>query len=298
MNIIHLVLPIIATFSLAFATIPALFLMITIVLATIATLKRKVLLAHGAFSCLLFLILVAIAAPWLTEWQVVLGNAHLLGQDANGRDLLRQLMLANRSSLIIALSGSLLTLPLALAVGSTLSMGPPWSKKAVSMLLQSFSALPPLIYYLLGMAFLPAGPLTLILMFGLTLWPEPARMIQVRAAELLQAPFSQVARMQGVSPLQLLFREILPNLYPVLLISGLLTLANGVLLEAILGFLGLGLPLGSPSLGQLIGLGASRLDEHSPLLAVTSLTLLAWLMAMRKLGRNFKQESQPLLANP
>ena len=150
----------------------------------------------------------------------------------------------------------------------------------------------------MGVTFLPSGPATLILMFALTLWPETARLVQARAEELVRAPFVQVARMQGLAEYRIFPRELLPNLWPLLQTSALLTLANGVLLESILGFLGLGMPLGTPGLGRLIALATSRLDQHGPLLVATTLLLMAWLGGCRAVGRRSLDPRDRLITEP
>jgi len=246
-----------------------------------------------------FLSLSALAAPVLSIHPPgILPDAdhlfHPLGMDRLGRDIYARLLYGNRNTLFIAGSGSLLACGLGFLTTSLFALGPKYLRRAFDAILQAVLSVPLLIYFLVILSFVSPGPTSLILMFGCTLWPEIARIIQARVYQLENADFVNAARMQGEGEIAIFFREILPNLGPILTANFLVTLSATVTLEAILGFLGLGLEPGAPSMGRLIQLGLQYLDHQPHILIVSTTVLLLWLGSLRLMFRSFHVRDLPL----
>ncbi len=244
-----------------------------------------------------FLALSALAAPLLVLHGPATPSpygAHPLGTDLLDRDILARILYGNRSSILIALFGSTLACFFGLLVSGLMALGPRPLRRLWDGLLQALLSIPLLVYFLLGLAFLEPGALSLTLLFGFTLWPELARMVQARLLELESAEFVQVARMRGDGELEIFIKEALPNLGPVLLVNFLITLVNAVLLESILGYLGLGLEPGAPSLGRMIRLGVQTLDTQPATLLVSMAALVGWLAGLRTLLSGLDPRHRPL----
>lgn len=197
-------------------------------------------------------------------------------------------------SLGIALAGSLVAGCFGFLFGSILGMVRRGWGRVLDPLVQTFLAIPFLLFVLVGLVILPPGPGSLVLLFGFTLWIEPARMIQARFDELHQTAFVQTARMLGKSRVNLLWQEYLPNTLPVFWVSVMVIFLNAIVLEAILGYLGLGLSPGTPSLGKLLEIG-SKIWPEKPMLLLGPLCFeLVWLACLRRLIRRLDQSQQPL----
>ena len=205
-------------------------------------------------------------------------------------------MLGNRTSVLIAAAAAGLSSVLGVAFGALLSLLPPRFRFAGDVPLQVFLSLPVLLFYLIGLALFPAGPNTLILLMGFTLWPELARLVQERLESLRQAPFVVAAHARGDGAVQVFRRELLPNLTGLVATYLLLNFISAILLESILSYLGLGLPLGTPSLGALLH-ECAGLFEHrmAPLTAVFGL-LTAYVGGLRLAIRSLQRRMVPHLA--
>ncbi len=237
-----------------------------------------------ALSLLFWLISLVLCADALAPYDPTarLNQGDLLGLDRMGRDQFSRLLLGQRVSVTVALTGSLLAMVLGTAMAGLLAFGPKPVRAVARLLCQTWLALPAMLFFCLGIALVEqAGLGTLVVLLGCTLWLEPARMLEARALELRESAFVAVARMAGASEVQIFTREILPNLRPVLVVNLLLTFHAALLLESGLGFLGLGRSLGAPSLGSMIEQGAREMQvAPAPFLAAMGL-LFAWLAALR-----------------
>ncbi len=245
-----------------------------------------------------FLALAALTAPWLTPFdpngQFETAAGHVLGLDRSGRDIFARALYGLRYTGFTAAVGAGLAVLIGAAAGGAMALCPRWARRAFDMFLQAFLSIPALIYFFLGLAFLEPGPQTLIVLFALTLWPETARMAQARAVELAAADFAQVARMQGYGSVAIYVREIAPNLGPVLAAGFLTATASAALLEAILGYLGLGFGVGAPSLGRFLEESVAALDRHPWSLALGLAILTGWIAALRGLLKRLDRAGRPL----
>ena len=205
-----------------------------------------------------------------------------------------QLWIAHGNSLGIALAGSFLACLIGLLIGTVLAFSSGWARQFSDTLLQTFMAIPVVLYFLVSLVIFPPGPVTLIFVFAATLWLEPARMIQARIRELESAPFIHVPRMMGWSFGRIFTKEWLPNLAAVFWVSFLIVFLNAILLEAILGYLGLGLRPGTPALGRMIEWGAKYWPRNPAMLLAPLALEIAWIVSLRRLLRKADRRDRPL----
>lgn len=242
----------------------------------------------------IFAPVIAVDGP-LTPFQDT--GYHLLGVDVLGRDMFSRLLYANTAAMFHALFGAVLACSFGLLVGAGLTWSPAWARAVLNLWLQTFLSIPVLILFFVAWVFVKPSGASLVLLLGITLWAEPARMFQAHLQLLIGADFAQVARMQGRSETAVLFREILPNLLPTLTVNFMLTMTSAILLESVLGYLGLGLAPGSPSLGHMIEVGTRQVDHH-PLWLICSLAVVvAWMLSLRTLSHAVAPGSQPALVS-
>ncbi len=198
---------------------------------------------------------------WLPD-----GNdTFLLGTDIQGRDMLSTMLYGMRISLVIGLGAVVLQAIMGIAIG--LISGYRGGRidailMRVADIQLSFSTI--MVAILIGAIFQVAFgvgryeqlaiPL-LIVIIGVAEWPQVARTVRASVLGEKNKEYVEAARVIGLSPVWIMFRHILPNtLSPVLVISTI-QVANAVMSEAALSFLGLGMPVTKPSLGSLINSG-------------------------------------------
>jgi len=231
------------------------------VVATAAALA-PLIAPHNPFDLSSFDLLDAELPP---VWQQGSDPRFLLGTDAQGRDLFSAILYGTRISLIVGV----LAVVIQAAIGVTLGLLAGYFGGRVDGLVTRLAdiqlSLSTLMMAIIVMALFRAGlggealsqfavPL-LVLVIGLAEWPIFAR--TARAATLVEAAkdYVRAARAVGCSDLAIVHRHILPNILSPLVVIATTQVANAIMAEAALSFLGLGMPVTKPSLGTLIRSG-------------------------------------------
>lgn len=189
-------------------------------------------------------------------------GAHPLGTDRIGRDMLAGIISGTRFSLQIALVVALVATLLGVVLGALAGYLRGWVDSAVSRLVDLLLCIPPLVVTAVlarnSFTFAPSAPsggnwLTVALILALfTAWFAIARTIRGMVLSLREKEFVEAARALGASTPRIVFRHILPNTVDVIIVNATVTVAQAVLLESALSFIGLGVRRPSASLGLLI----------------------------------------------
>ena len=285
--------------SLLLWRLPALLLVAWSIIALLLWICRR----H--VDILLFLVIAlaftAMLGLWLAPYdparQFMDEGTHLLGLDRSGRDLLSRLLIGNRNSVLIAAAGSLAACLLGLSIGLGMGYGPRWLNWSLNRLIQAYMIVPILVYFLLGLALFTPGATTLVGLLTVTLGPDQARIFQVRITELREARFVQVARMAGMTGPAIVLWEVAPNLVRLLTVNFLICFGSAIVIESVLGYLGLGLGVGTPSLGQLIQYGTQNMDRQPLVLPAVLAVMLGWIICLRLLSQRANApQTLPVLA--
>lgn len=178
--------------------------------------------------------------------------AHLMGTDALGRDALSGVLYGARTSLAVATSVVALTLALGLAVGMVAGYAGGITDDLLMRVTELVQVLPRFLLVVVGIALFGQGLSQLIVILALTSWPTLARVIRAEVLTLREQDFVRAAQATGASPGRILWREMLPNLAPSALAMAGLLFGQVLLVEASLGFLGIGDP-NAISWGALAG---------------------------------------------
>jgi peptide/nickel transport system permease protein len=206
--------------------------------------------AVGAAITLL-LVVVGVLAPLLapTDPFAVDGPAlsgpsaaHPMGTDALGRDLLSGVIWGARTSLLVAGGVALMAVVIGTSIGLLSGYLGGWVDDVLMRGTELFQVLPRFFLALVVIAFFGPGLDRLVLLLGFTSWPLLARVIRAETLALRHREFVEAARVQGASRTRILVREILPNALPPGIALLGLVVAQVILIEASLGFLGLGDP--------------------------------------------------------
>jgi peptide/nickel transport system permease protein len=231
---------------------------------------------------------------------------YFLGADANGRDVMVRLLYGARNSLLIGLAAALLTTILATIVGLVAGYLGRWVDAVARSTLDVIWAFPVI---LLGVALgtslavggLKIGPFELeagsmaisILVIAVVYVPYMARPIRGEVLALREREFVEAARAQGVGPLRMMAGELLPNLTSTIIVFAPLMVANAILLEAALSFLGVGVVPPDPSWGNMIDAGVERLVTAPHLAIAPGLMLVLTVMALNVFGDGVRDAFDP-----
>ncbi len=184
-----------------------------------------------------------------------LSPGHLLGTDPNGRDLLSRILYGGQTSLLIGLLAIVVSGLVGIVAGATAGYFGGWVDTIVSRLLEAQMSLPLLLMLLLVVAlFGPSIPvITLVIAFAQ--WPEPARITRALVLVEREKPYVAAARVLGLHRVAIIAKHVIPNIVQQALVVVLLLLAQAVLLESALSFLGAGVQRPYPTWGGIISDG-------------------------------------------
>lgn len=167
---------------------------------------------------------------------------HPMGTDALGRDLLSGIIFGARTALIVAGASGLLVLTVGMLVGMISGYVSGRVDDLLMRITEFFQVLPRFFMAIVVIALFGPGLDRLVLVLGLTSWSLLARVVRAEVLSLRERDFVEAARADGASHLRIMVRELLPNALPAAVVFLGLVIAQVLLIEASLGFLGLGDP--------------------------------------------------------
>jgi peptide/nickel transport system permease protein len=225
----------------------------------------------GAAGVLLLIVATAVFAPLIAPydplavdirhrlsppaWMEHGAAEHLLGTDQVGRDLLARMIYGGRVSLVVSVAAVVIsaTIGVLLGLGAGYFGGnTDWTIMTVINVMLTF---PFVLLALAVIAVLGPSLLNMIIVLGVAGWPIYARVIRAETLAIREREFVVAGRALGMSHLRLMFRQILPNLVSTIVVIATLQVAQVIILESFLSFLGLGVQPPTPAWGNMLGEG-------------------------------------------
>jgi ABC-type dipeptide/oligopeptide/nickel transport system permease subunit len=238
-----------------------------------ATLRRLLRLRWGlaAVGILLLIIASAVLAPWIAPhdplavnirhrlappaWMDGGGAENLLGTDQVGRDLLSRMIYGGRVSLVTGIAAVLMSA----TIGVLLGLGSGYFGGRIDWTIMTFInvmlTFPFVLLALAVIAVLGPSMTNMIIVLGVAGWPIYARTVRAETLAIREREFVVAGRALGMSHLRIVFRQIVPNLVSVIVVIGTLQVAQVIVLESFLSFLGLGIQPPTPAWGNMLGEG-------------------------------------------
>jgi len=207
-----------------------------------------------------------------------------LGTDQLGRDLLARILSGARISLGIVLLAGLISALLGTVLGLIAGYFRGFIDAVIMRLVDIQLSIPFILLILLVVAVVGPSILNLILVLGITGWAVFARVARARALEVRELEYIEAARALGLPTWRILLRHVLPNILVPQIVLLTLDLPRLVVLEASVGFLGLGVQPPTPTLGNLIGEGRSFILVAEWLVLYPGLVIAALVVAFNLMG--------------
>jgi peptide/nickel transport system permease protein len=274
-------------------------------------------IAAGAAIALLLILLAAVFAPWispqnpynLAELDILdsrlapgskagAGFTFWLGSDEQGRDMLSAILHGLRISLGVGVAATLIALALGTAVGLVSAYAGGWLDAAVMRLVDLQLSFPSILIALVLLAVAGQGVDKIVIALVLVQWAYYARTVRGSALAEKRKEYVDAARVMAFGHARILFRHILPNVLPPLIVVATVQVAHAIGLEATLSFLGLGVPVTEPSLGLLIANGfAHLLSGRYWISFFPGVALLATIVAINLVGDRLRDALNPRLGS-
>ncbi len=177
---------------------------------------------------------------------------HWLGTDSAGRDVLSRLIFAGQVSLTVGLVAALMSSSIGLVLGSIAGIYGGWIDAAIMRLTDVVLSFPALVVIITVVALVGPSVFTVVLGIGLFFWPTACRIVRGLALSLREQDFILAARALGATEVQLIGRHLIPSVLSPLTVTATFAVAQAILLEAALSFLGLGVRPPQPSWGNML----------------------------------------------
>ena len=180
-------------------------------------------------------------------------NAHILGTDESGRDVLALLIIGARNSVVIGFSVTILTCIIGIIVGLISGYYGKWVDTTLMRVVDFIMILPTLMIIIVFVTVIPDYTMFhFVFIMTAFYWVGSARLFRTRTLQEASLDYVNASKTLGSSDLRIMFREILPNLSSLIIVNLILRLAGNIGIETGLTYLGFGLPFTTPSLGTLI----------------------------------------------
>jgi peptide/nickel transport system permease protein len=220
--------------------------------------------------------------------------AHPMGTDLASRDVLSRLLFGTRVSLTIGLGAIALAMTFGIAVGAVAGMVGGTVDAVLMRLVDAALSIPRVLVLILAVSLWEGvGLLGLLLLMAGTGWFTVSRLVRAETVALKEREFVIAARALGGSQLHLLVRHVLPNVLAPALVAATLGIANVILLEAGLSYLGIGLGPPAASWGTIIQDGAERVADLWWLTLFPGLAILVTVFACNALGDALRDAFDP-----
>ena len=271
----------------------ALVALLALALIVLAALLAPVISPQNPYDLAQFDIMDAKVAPGSTS---IDGKQFWLGTDEQGRDMLSAILYGLRISLAVGVISTLLALTLGLIVGLAAGYAGGWIDAAIMRVVDLQLSFPSILIALVLLAIVGQGVDKIIIALVIVQWAYYARTVRGTVLVEKRTEYVDAALCMGYSRFRILYRHILPNCLPPLIVVATVQVAHAIALEATLSFLGLGMPITSPSLGLLIANGyAHLLSGRYWISFFPGVALLVTIVAINLVGDQLRDVLNPRL---
>jgi peptide/nickel transport system permease protein len=251
------------------------------------------------------IVLLGLLAPWISPhpWDTISMRTRFVppnatywfGTDEYGRDVLSRLLMGTRLSLTMGVSATLVSLAVGVPMGLAAGYFRGWIDEALMRLADVLMAVPPIMLGLLVLAVTPPALWKTALAVGFVYIPPIARLARSVTLTLANEEFIQAAKARAESNSYILFREILPNAWPPLIVEASLRVTYAILLGSALSFLGLGAQPPSSDWGLMISEARSFIDRAPWISLAPGFAMCLLVIGINLVGDGARERLDPRL---
>lgn len=268
---------------------------------------------------LLVLVAISVLAPWL--WTVdptlfdaasrdllpgktgeimtldgeTIEHVFLMGSDSFGRDIYSRVIYGTRVSLIVGICTALVALAFGVVLG-LVSGYIRWLDGVLMRVMDGLMAIPAILIAIALVAMWRGTLLTVIVAIAIPEIPRVTRLVRSLVLSIREEPYVEAAISLGTPTWKVMFRHILPNTIAPLVVQGTFICASGILVEAILSFLGVGLPPDIPTWGNVMAEGRAQFNQYPHNIFFPGIFLAVTVLAVNILGDGLRDTLDPKMA--
>ena len=275
--------------------------------SVVKRLWRENKLAAASAVVILLFVLAAILAPVLTPYTfdgmdllnrlAPPSREHLLGTDEAGRDVLTRMLYGSRVSLLVGIVPTVISMLAGAILGIIAGYSGGRTDAVIMRIADVMLAFPSMFLAMVIMYTLGDGMINIFLALALVNWASVARIVRAETLKLKETEFVEAARSIGVKKLAIMFRHILPNCIPSLIVLFTLNIPSAILSESSLSFLGIGLKAPQASWGLMVNTGRQFLYSQPWLSLSPSIAIMLIVLAFNFLGDGLRDVLDPHLKN-
>lgn len=224
-----------------------------------------------------------------------LKHRFLMGSDSFGRDIHSRVIYGTRVSLIVGVATALVALLIGVTLG-LVSGYVRWLDGILMRVMDGLMAIPAILIAIALVAMWRGGLLTVVVAIAIPEIPRVTRLVRSLVLTIREEPYVEAAVSLGTPTLTIMWRHILPNTVAPLVVQGTFICAAGILTEAILSFLGVGLPPDIPTWGNVMAEGRAQFNQYPHNIFFPGIFLAVTVLAVNILGDGLRDTLDPKMA--
>jgi len=251
------------------------------------------------------LFFVALLAPWLTSYEpnqydldsilLTPSSQHWMGTDDQGRDVMARLIYGSRISLSVGFVAVGIYVLIGIFVGALAGYYGGWWDMVISRAIEVMLCFPTFFLILAVLAFLGPSIYNIMIVIGVTQWTGIARLVRGEFLKLREREFVQASEVMGAGDFWIMWKHLLPNALAPVLVSAMFGVADAILTETSLSFLGFGVPPQIPSWGSVLSQAQNYMDIAWWLALAPGLAIFVTITAYNIVGEGLRDAVDPHL---
>lgn len=271
-----------------------------------STVFRRLRKNNIAFYSLIFIILlhlIVFVGPllWRVSPESLSGHGALagwslqtpMGTDEIGRDVFARILHGGRVTLLVGLASMLFSVILGVIVGACAGFFNKVVESVLMRITEAMMAIPNFFFVLVALTVLGTSPVMVVLVIAVSSWMEIARVVYGETLKWKEYEFVEAANAAGATPLRILLKYVIPQIYPTIIVAGTLCIAWAILTESAISYLGLGIQPPTPTWGNMLQ-NAQQYIWTAPILGILpgiAITLIV--LAYNFLGDGLRDALDP-----